>query len=69
MRTSINCSRDRVYQDMLDTKRRWGKEGRKRKGYHIIQSFAPGEVTPDQAHSRALRHWGGAVPTPAGRPL
>lgn len=49
--TAINCSRDRVYQDMLDTKRRWGKEGRKRKGYHIIQSFAPGEVTPDQAHA------------------
>ena len=36
---------------MMDTKRRWGKEGRKRKGYHIIQSFAPGEVTPDQAHA------------------
>lgn len=49
--TAINCSRDRVYQDMLDTKRRWGKEDRKRKGYHIIQSFAPGEVTPDQAHA------------------
>ena len=49
--TAINCSRDRVYRDMLDTKRRWGKEGRKRKGYHIIQSFAPGEVTPDQAHA------------------
>ena len=49
--TAINCSRDRVYQDMLDTKRRWGKENRKRKGYHIIQSFAPGEVTPDQAHA------------------
>ncbi|MFR3921660.1 MAG: relaxase/mobilization nuclease domain-containing protein [Dysosmobacter welbionis] len=40
-----------VYADMMDTKRRWGKEGRKRKGYHIIQSFAPGEVTPDQAHA------------------
>ena len=49
--TAINCSRDRVYRDMLDTKRRWGKESRKRKGYHIIQSFAPGEVTPDQAHA------------------
>lgn len=49
--TAINCSRDRVYQDMLDTKRRWGKEERKRKGYHIIQSFVPGEVTPDQAHA------------------
>lgn len=49
--TSINCDRERVYADMMDTKRRWGKEGRKRKGYHIIQSFAPGEVTPDQAHA------------------
>ena len=29
--TAINCSRDRVYQDMLDTKRRWGKENRKRR--------------------------------------
>ena len=36
---------------MLSTKRRWGKAQRKRQGYHIIQSFAPGEVTPDQAHA------------------
>ena len=36
--TAINCDRDTVYADMMDTKRRWGKEGRKRKGYHIIQS-------------------------------
>lgn len=49
--TAINCDRESVYADMMDTKRRWGKEGRKRKGYHIIQSFAPGEVTPDQAHA------------------
>lgn len=49
--TAINCDRDTVYADMMDTKRRWGKVGRKRKGYHIIQSFAPGEVTPDEAHA------------------
>ncbi len=49
--TAINCDRDTVYADMMDTKRRWGKEDRKRKGYHIIQSFAPGEVTPEQAHA------------------
>ncbi len=49
--TAINCDRDTAYADMLDTKRRWGKAGRKRKGYHIIQSFAPGEVTPEQAHA------------------
>ena len=29
--TAINCDRERVYADMMDTKRRWGKEGRKRK--------------------------------------
>ncbi len=49
--TAINCDRDTVYADMMDTKRRWGKVDRKRKGYHIIQSFAPGEVTPEQAHA------------------
>ena len=49
--TAINCDRERVYADMMDTKRRWGKESRIRKGYHIIQSFAPGEVTPEEAHA------------------
>lgn len=49
--TAINCDRECVYTDMMDTKRRWGKEGRTRKGYHIIQSFPPGEVTPDEAHA------------------
>ena len=28
-----------------------GQGGTETKGYHIIQSFAPGEVTPDQAHA------------------
>ncbi len=49
--TAINCDRATVYADMMATKRRWGKTGRKRKGYHIIQSFVPGEVTPEQAHA------------------
>ena len=48
--TAVNCDPDRVYEDMMDTKRRWDKVARKRKGYHIIQSFAPGEVTPEEAH-------------------
>ena len=48
--TALNCSRETAYADMMDTKRRWGKVSRKRKGYHVIQSFAPGEVTPEQAH-------------------
>ena len=49
--TALNCERETAYADMMDTKRRWGKTSRKRKGYHVIQSFAPGEVTPEQAHA------------------
>ena len=49
--TAVNCDRERVYQDMMDTKRRWGKADRRRKGYHVIQSFAPGEITPEEAHA------------------
>ena len=49
--TALNCDREAAYADMLATKRRWGKEDRRRKGYHIIQSFAPGEVTPEEAHA------------------
>lgn len=36
---------------MMQTARRWGKQNRVRKGYHVIQSFRPGEVTPEQAHT------------------
>ena len=42
----INTIPDMAYQDMMDTKRRFGKLD-KRQGYHIIQSFAPGEIEPD----------------------
>ena len=49
--SAINCAVDTAYQDMMETKRRWGKTERPRKGYHIIQSFAPGEVTPEEAHA------------------
>lgn len=49
--TAVNCDRETVYADMMATKDRWGKVKRKRKGYHVIQSFAPGEVTPELAHT------------------
>lgn len=49
--TGINCEITRAYQDMRETKERWGKRERIRQGYHIIQSFAPGEVTPEEAHA------------------
>ena len=44
----INTIPDMAYQDMMDTKHRFGKLD-KRQGYHIIQSFAPGEIEPDAA--------------------
>lgn len=49
--TAINCGRDTAYEDMTQTAWRWGKQNRVRKGYHVIQSFRPGEVTPEQAHA------------------
>lgn len=52
--TGINCEVEGAYRDMLNTKRRWGKVQRKRQGYHIIQSFAPGEVTPEEAHAAGV---------------
>ena len=50
LQTAINCQLDSAYQDMMQTKRRWDKEKRPIQGYHIIHSFAPGVVTPEQAH-------------------
>lgn len=47
--TAINCELDTACQDMLETKRRWDKETRPVQGYHIIHSYAPGEVTAEQA--------------------
>lgn len=46
---AINCKLDTACRDMLDTKRRWDKESRPVQGYHIIHSYAPGEVTAEQA--------------------
>ena len=44
----INCDPGFAYQQMMDTKRAVGKtDGRQ--CYHIIQSFVPGEVTPELA--------------------
>lgn len=50
LQAAINCQLDTAYREMLETKRRWDKEKRPIQGYHIIHSFSPGEVTPEQAH-------------------
>ncbi len=53
LQTAINCQLDTAYREMRDTKKRWGKPGGVL-GYHLIHSYAPGEVTPEQAHTLGL---------------
>lgn len=50
LETAINCQLSTAYREMQDTKKRWAKRGGVL-GYHLIHSYAPGEVTPEQAHS------------------
>lgn len=46
---SIGCTCASAYADMLATKKRFHKTGGVQ-GYHLIQSFAEGEVTPELTH-------------------
>ncbi len=46
---SIGCTCISAYADMVATKKRFHKTGGVQ-GYHLIQSFAAGEVTPEMAH-------------------
>lgn len=49
--SALNCeSCETAYAEMQATKQRFGKLGGVI-GYHFIQSFAPSEVTPEQAHA------------------
>lgn len=47
--SSVGCTCASAYADMLATKIRFHKTGGVQ-GYHLIQSFAAGEVTPELAH-------------------
>ena len=57
----INCSKQSAYSEMIAVQRRFGLRG-KVVGYHGIQSFREGEVTPEQAFeigkATARRMWG-----------
>ena len=44
----LNCDPDREVRQMLETKRDYGKEDGVQY-YHMIQSFRPGEITPELA--------------------
>lgn len=51
--TGVNCEARAAYAEMQATKRRWDKRGGIL-GYHLIHSYAPGEVTPEQAHAAGV---------------
>ena len=44
----INCSKQNAYAEMIAVQQRFGLRGTV-VGYHGIQSFREGEVTPEQA--------------------
>ena len=59
--TALNCSKSAAYEQMMAVKRKYGERG-KVVAYHGYQSFAAGEVTPEEAHQigieTARRMWG-----------
>ncbi len=59
--SAINCPKQRAYECMTATKRRYGKMGGN-VAYHGYQSFSQGEVSPELAHKigkeTAKRMWG-----------
>ena len=46
---AIGCTCENAYADMVKTKERFHKKGGVQ-GYHLVQSFAKGEVSPELAH-------------------
>ena len=59
--SGINCPKQKAYEYMMATKRRYGKLGGN-VAYHGYQSFVSGEVTSEEAHQIGLetarRMWG-----------
>ena len=50
--SSYDCTLETAFADMKQTKEQWHKLGGVQ-GYHLVQSFAAGEVTPELAHQIA----------------
>ena len=50
--SSDACTLETAFSDMRQTKERWHKTGGVQ-GYHLVQSFAAGEVSPELAHQIA----------------
>ena len=54
--SGVNCLPETAYEEMMSTKNRFNKGKEKIIGYHLIQSFAEGEVTPEVAHELGLEY-------------
>ena len=52
--SSDACTLETAFADMRQTKERWHKTGGVQ-GYHLVQSFAAGEVSPELAHQIAKK--------------
>lgn len=52
--SSLNCSIESAYEEMIMTKKEFGKTDGIL-GFHAFQSFKEGEVSPDVAHSIGLK--------------
>ena len=50
--SSYACTLETAFADMRQTKERWHNSGGVQ-GYHLVQSFAAGEVSPELAHQIA----------------
>ena len=50
--SSYACTLETAFADMRQTKEQWHKSGGVQ-GYHLVQSFVAGEVTPELAHQIA----------------
>ncbi len=51
--SAIGCTLETAFADMYQIKKMWHKEGGVQ-GFHLVQSFAPGEGTPEQVHQIGL---------------
>ena len=51
--SAIGCTLETAFEDMLANKKRWEQMDGVQ-GYHLVQSFAEGELTPELAHRIGL---------------
>ena len=55
--SAIDCTCETAFEDMCRIKEMWHKTGGVQ-GFHLVQSFAAGEVTPELAHRIGLEFAG-----------